>query len=65
MGYDKGERLKMSRKYYKIGVTLVTNFQLEAAPNSGKIVGTAPLFSPTAPSVFMCDVLGSCCSTVQ
>jgi hypothetical protein len=45
VGYDKGERLKMSRKVLKNwGLSLSHIFQFEAAPNSGKIVETAPLF---------------------
>jgi hypothetical protein len=37
VGYDKGERLKMSRKVLKNwGRPLSHIFQFEAAPNSGK-----------------------------
>jgi hypothetical protein len=37
VGYDKGDRLKMSRKVLKNwGHHLSNIFQFEAAPNSGK-----------------------------
>jgi hypothetical protein len=53
VGYDKGERLKMSRKVLKNwGCPLSHIFQFEAAPKSGR---RPPLFSSTAPPPIIND----------
>jgi hypothetical protein len=50
-GYDKGERLKMSRKVLKNWDCPLTHiFKFEAAPNSGKKVEAAPFSHPPPPS---------------
>ena len=52
VGYDKGERLKTSRKVLKnwgCALSHTIFFSLRPPPIQAKIVEAAPLFSPTAP----------------
>jgi hypothetical protein len=50
VGYDKGERLKMSRKVLKnSGCPLTHSSHLRLPPIQAKIVEAALLFSPTCP----------------
>jgi hypothetical protein len=61
VGYDKGERLTMSRKVLKIGVVPChIFFSLRPPPIQAKIVEATPLFSPNLPPplpLFMTDPL--------